>query len=74
MRTVETGDNHMRFHDGIRIDKIPARGAGGFIFALSTVAIFALGIPEVRQLLLVTLPGGVIFAALLNYWHNQTRW
>ena len=64
----------MEHHRGILINKIPATGAGGLIFALGTVAIFAIGVPEIRQLLVVTLPVSGLVAGLLHYWHNQTRW
>ena len=61
-------------HRGILINRIPAKGVGGLIFALGTVVIFALGIPEIRQFAPFALLGGGLVAALLYFWHNQTRW
>lgn len=63
----------MQNHPGIRIDKIPASGIGGLLFTIATVVMF-LGIPEVREFMLVGVAGGIPMAALLYYWHNQTRW
>ena len=61
-------------HRGILIDQIPAEGAGGLIFALGTVLIFAIGVPEIRQFLPVALLGGLLVAAGRYYWLNQTNW
>ncbi len=61
-------------HRGILIDQIPAEGAGGLIFALGTVLIFSIGVPEIRQFLPVGLVGGLLVAAGRYYWHNQTNW
>lgn len=64
----------MNFHQGILIDKIPAEGMGGFLFALGTALIFLIGIPAIRPLGLIGLAGGLFFAGILYFWHNQTRW
>ena len=61
-------------HRGILIDQIPAEGAGGLIFALGTVLIFLIGVPEIRQFLSVALLGGLLVGALRYYWYNQTNW
>ncbi len=61
-------------HRGILIDQIPAEGPGGLIFALGTVLIFSIGVPEIRQFLPVALVGGLLVAAGRYYWHNQTNW
>ena len=61
-------------HRGILIDQIPAERAGGLIFALGTVLIFAIGVPEIRQFLPVALLGGLLVAAGRYYWLNQTNW
>ena len=61
-------------HRGILINKIPARGIGGLIFAIGIVAIFLVGVPAFRPLAPFILVGGVLAGALLYYWRNQTRW
>ena len=61
-------------HRGILIDQIPAEGTGGLIFALGTVLMFTIGVPEIGQFLPVTLLGGLLVAALRYYWLNQTNW
>ena len=61
-------------HPGIRIDSIPATGVPGVIFALGTVVIFLIGVPEVREFAPFALLGGGLVAAGLHFWHNQTRW
>jgi len=61
-------------HRGILINKIPAEGVGGLIFAVGTVLIFTIGVPEIRQFMLLAVPAGGIVAGLIYFWHNQTRW
>ena len=61
-------------HPGIRIDKIPARGIGGLIFALGIVTLFAIGIPSMRWFLIAAVPAGALVAWGLYWWRNQTRW
>ena len=61
-------------HRGILIDQSSAEGSGGLMFALSTVLLFLIGVPEIRQFLPVALVGGLLVAAGLYYWHNQTTW
>lgn len=64
----------MKPHRGILIDKIPAKGPTGLIFAAGVVAIFLIGIPALRLFLAVTAPLGALVAGALYYLHNQTRW
>ncbi len=61
-------------HPGIRIDKIIVYGGPGLVFAAGVVAIFLLGLPQLRALALVSLVGGAAVAGWLYFWHNQTRW
>jgi hypothetical protein len=63
----------MQNHPGIRIDRIPASGAGGLLFTIATVVVF-MGVPEVREFMLIGLVGGVPTAGILYFWHHQTRW
>jgi hypothetical protein len=67
------GKTVMQNHPGIRIDRIPAAGAGGLFFTVATVVVF-LGVPEVREFMLIGLFGGIPMAGILYFWHNQTRW
>ena len=57
-------------HQGIRIDHIPAEGAGGLIFALGTVAIFLIGFPALRPVAAVALLGGLLLAPVLHRLHR----
>ena len=63
----------MENHPGIRIDRIPAAGVGGLLFTIATIVMF-LGVPQVREFMLIGLVGGLPTAAILYFWHNQTRW
>lgn len=58
-------------HQGIRIDNIPAEGAGGLIFALGTVMVVLLGVPVLRTAALVALAGGALAAPLLHRWFSH---
>jgi hypothetical protein len=53
-------------HAGIRIDHIPAEGAGGIIFAIGTVAIFLVGVPAMRPVVALAVLCGVLLAPLLH--------
>jgi len=64
----------MRYHPGIRIDRIPVKGTPGMLFVIATVLMFGGGIPAVREFLLITGTVGVLGASVLYWWHNQTRW
>jgi hypothetical protein len=55
-----------RPHPGIRIDRIPAEGGGGLIFALGTALIFLLGFPALRPLAAAAVLGGVLLAPVLH--------
>jgi hypothetical protein len=66
-------ESGMHWHPGIRIDKIPVTATvAGLIFALGMIAIALVGVPAARELVLVTLPGGLLFAAILYWWRNRT--
>jgi hypothetical protein len=53
-------------HAGIRIDRIPAEGAGGLIFALGSVFIFLLAFPALRPIAAASLVGGLLLAPVLH--------
>jgi hypothetical protein len=56
----------MQPHPGIRIDRIPAAGGGGLIFAVGMAAIVLLAVPALRPLFAVALVGGVLLAPVLH--------
>ena len=56
----------MQPHPGIRIDRIPAQGGGGLIFALGMVAIVLIALPAVRPLAAVAVLGGALLAPVLH--------
>ena len=55
------------YHRGISISHIPVEGAAGLLFVLATCLIFGVGIPAVRQILVVTLPLGILGSGILLY-------
>jgi hypothetical protein len=59
------------YHSGIRIDKIPVQGPAGLLFVFATVFIFGVGLPAVRQLLMITGIFGMLGSGLLIYWHKR---
>lgn len=63
----------MKWHPGIRIDKIPVTTTvGGLIFAIGIVVLAIVGVPEIRGLVIIGVPGGLLFAAVLYWWRNRT--
>lgn len=60
----------MQPHPGIRIDKIPAEGVGGFIFAVGMAAIVLLAIPAVRPLVALAVLGGILLAPVLHHFRH----
>jgi hypothetical protein len=60
----------MEKHPGIRIDRIPVEGWTGLVFVLGIIAIALLGHPAMRQLMLISLVGGIIGAIFLILWHK----
>ena len=64
-------DDALGVHRGISMHHIPVEGAVGLLFVIGTCLIFALGIPAVRGILVVTVPLGVVGAAGLVYWHKR---
>jgi len=63
----------MKWHPGIRIDKIPvSANVGGLIFVIGIVVLGIVGVPAIRELLIIGLIGGPLFAAVLYWWHNRT--
>jgi len=53
-------------HAGIRIDRIPAEGGGGLIFAVGSAAIFLLAFPALLPVAAAAVIGGVALAPVLH--------
>jgi len=62
----------IRFHPGIKINEIPVSGFAGVLFASATMLMVLT--PVARDFLLITGSAGMIWAGVLYWWHNQTRW
>jgi hypothetical protein len=63
--------NEVRYHRGIRIDRIPVEGAIGLLFVFATVFIFGIGIPAVRELFVITGILGILGSGILLFWHKR---
>ena len=57
----------MQPHPGIRIDRIPAQGGGGLIFAVGMVALVLVAMPAVRPLVALAVVGGLLLAPVLHW-------
>jgi hypothetical protein len=60
-----------RVHPGINTQRIPVEGAVGLLFVIATFLIFFLGIGAVREILVVTVPIGILGGGLLLQWHKN---
>ena len=58
-------------HPGIRIEKIPVKGAAGLIFTLGVMFIFWAGIPTVRGFVVLGVLGGLAATAALLWWRSR---
>ena len=56
----------MQYHEGIRIDHIPAQEGGGLIFALGTAFIFLLAFPTLLPLAAASVVIGAALAPVLH--------
>jgi len=60
------------FHPGISMHHIQVGGGlAGFLFVFATVFSFAVGIPAMRGLLVITTILGILGAGLVFYWHKR---
>jgi hypothetical protein len=50
----------------IRIDRIPAEGFGGLIFAVGSVVIFLMAFPGLRPIAAASVIGGLLLAPILH--------
>ena len=62
-----------KIHPGIRIEKIPVKGAAGLIFVFGILFIFWVGIPTVRGFVILGAVGGLAAFAVLRWWRNRDR-
>ena len=63
----------MKWHPGIRIDKIPVTATvGGLIFVIGIIVLGIVGVPAIRGFVLIGIPGGVLIAAFLYWWRNRS--
>jgi hypothetical protein len=53
-------------HAGIRIDRIPAEGVGGLIFAIGTAFIFLTAFPALVPVAASAVLGGLVLAPVLH--------
>jgi hypothetical protein len=60
----------MEHHPGIRIDHIPAEGAGGLIFAVGMIAVVLLAMPALRPIAVLCALGGALLAPVLHRLHR----
>lgn len=58
-------------HPGIRIEKIPVKGAAGLIFVFGVMFIFWVGVPTVRGFVILGAVGGLAAFAVLRWWRNR---
>lgn len=59
-------------HPGISMHHIPVGGGvAGLLFVFATVFIFAVGIPAIRGLLIITGILGILGSGLVLYWHKR---
>jgi hypothetical protein len=63
----------MQYHRGILTDKIPVKGFPG-VLLVAVMVVAILGTPAARQFFLITGVVGIVWAGIIYWWHNQTRW
>lgn len=61
----------MQSHRGILVQRIPAEGAGGLIFALGMVVLTLIAAPELRALAAFCAVAGVLSAPLIYRLHHH---
>jgi hypothetical protein len=68
---AQTTTDPGHLHPGISINHIPVEGAVGLLFVFGTVFVFAVGVPAVREIFVLTAPLAVVFVGILLYWHKH---
>lgn len=61
----------LKTHPGIRIEKIPVKGAAGLVFALGVMFIFWVGIPTIQGFVILGAVGGLAAFAALRWWRKR---
>lgn len=61
----------METHRGILVQRIPAEGFGGLIFALGMVALTLVAVPALRPLAAFSVVAGLLFAPLVHRLHSH---
>ena len=61
----------MRPHPGISYHKMPVAGVGGLLLAVAIVLTAVWRLPDVREFLILSIPGGVLAATLIHWIHKQ---
>jgi len=54
----------------MRIDKIPTKGVLGAFIAVGIMTIILVAVPAARWFLLLSLPAGLLVAAILYFLHH----
>jgi xanthine/uracil/vitamin C permease (AzgA family) len=58
-------------HPGIRIDKIPVKGALGLVFTLGIVVMTLISLPQARWFFVLALPVGILVGVGLYLSHRR---
>lgn len=61
----------METHRGILVQRIPAEGFGGLIFALGMVVLTLVAVPALRPLAALSVVAGLLFAPLVHRLHSH---
>lgn len=57
-------------HPGISMHHIPVEGAVGLLFVFATVFVFGVGVPAIREILVLIAPLAGLAFGILAYWHK----
>ena len=63
----------LKLHPGIRIEKIPVKGAAGLIFVFGVMFIFWVGVPTVRGFVILGAAGGLAATVFLIWLRNRQQ-
>lgn len=57
----------------MRIEKIPTKGVLGAFIAVGIMVVILVALPAARWFLLLSLPAGLLVAALLHFSHRRNQ-
>ena len=60
-------------HPGIRIEKIPVKGAAGLVFVFGIMFIFWVGVPTIRGFVILGAVGGLAATVFLLWLRNRDQ-